>query len=67
MRELESNDESMTKEHVMLWYMELEEHVRYLKEENKELHTEVTDIKESAAHNMSDMLGCAQVVHYDTA
>jgi hypothetical protein len=66
MRELESDDESMTKEHVMLWYRELQEHVRNLKEENKELPTEVIEMKESAARTMSDMLGHAQVVHYMT-
>jgi hypothetical protein len=66
MRELESDDDSMTKEHVMIWYRELQEHVRKLKEENKELRTEVSEMKESAARNTSDMLGRAQVVHYET-
>ena len=35
MRELESDDDSMTKERVMIWYRELQEHVWNLKEENK--------------------------------
>jgi hypothetical protein len=66
MRELESDDDSMTKEHVMIWYRELQEHVRKLKEENKELRTKVSEMKESEARNTSDMLGRAQVVHYET-
>ena len=45
MRELESDDDSMTKEHVVIWYRELQEHVRNLKEENKELCTEVSEMK----------------------
>ena len=66
MRELESDDDSMTKERVVIWYRELQEHARTLKEENKELRTEVSEMKESAARNTSDMLGRAQVVHYET-
>ena len=66
MRELESDDDSMTKEHVVIWYRELQEHVWNLNEENKELRTEVSEMKESAARNTSDMLGRAQVVHYET-
>jgi len=66
MRELESDDDSMTKEHVVIWYRELQEHVRKLKEENKELRTKVREMKESEARNTSDMLGRAQVVHYET-
>jgi K+/H+ antiporter YhaU regulatory subunit KhtT len=41
------------------------EKVRYLKEENKELCAQVLELKESAARNTSDMLGCAQVVHFE--
>jgi hypothetical protein len=49
MHELESDDNSMIKERVVIWCRELQEHVRNLKEENKELRTEVSEMKESAA------------------
>jgi hypothetical protein len=65
-RELESDDESMTKEPVMIWHRELQEHVRKLKEENKELRSDVFEMEESAACNRSDMQGRAQVLHYET-
>jgi hypothetical protein len=50
MRELKSDDDSMTKERVVIWYRELQEHVWNLNEENKELRTEISEMKESAAH-----------------
>jgi hypothetical protein len=59
LRELECDDNGVPKEHLVLWYRELAEKVRYLKEENKELCAEVLEMKESAARNTSDMLGCA--------
>jgi hypothetical protein len=66
MRELESDDDSVTKERVVVWYRDLQEHVRKLMEENKKLRTEVMEMKDSAARNTSDMLGRAQVVHFET-
>jgi hypothetical protein len=66
MCELDSDDESMTRERVMLWYKELQEHMRELMEENKELHNKIMEMKESAAQDTSDMLERAQVVHYET-
>jgi hypothetical protein len=66
LRELECDDDGVPKERLVLWYRELAEMVRYLKEENKELCAEVSELKESAARNMSDMLGRAQVVHFET-
>ena len=64
MDEVESDDESVTKEHIVYLYRGLQEHVRNLQDENRELHTKVSEMKESAARNMSDMLGRAQVVNY---
>jgi hypothetical protein len=66
LRELECDDDGVPKERLVLWYRELAEMVRYLKEENKELCAEVSELKESAARNTSDMLGRAQVVHFET-
>ena len=66
LRELECDDDGVPKERLVLWYRELAEMVRYLKEENKELCAEVLELKESAARNTSDMLGRAQVVHFET-
>jgi hypothetical protein len=66
LRELECDDDGVPKERPVLWYRELAEMVRYLKEENKELCAEVLELKESAARNTSDMLGRAQVVHFET-
>lgn len=66
MRELDSDDEDITKERIMIWYRELQEHARDMTEENKELRNEITEMKESAARNTSEMLGRAQVVHYET-
>jgi hypothetical protein len=65
--ELESDDESNTKEEDLVYLCrELQEQVRNLEEENRELHTEVGEMKERAARNTSDMLGRAQVQHYET-
>jgi hypothetical protein len=66
MDEVESDDESVTKEHIVYLYRGLQEHVRNLQDENRELRTEVSEMKESAARNTSDMLGRAQVVNYET-
>jgi hypothetical protein len=66
MRELDSDDEDITKERIMIWYRELQEHARDMTEESKELRNEITVMKESAARNTSEMLGRAQVVHYET-
>jgi hypothetical protein len=63
---MESDDDSVTKERVVIWYKELQEHVRDLTEENEELRNEIMEMKESAARNTSDMLGRAQVVHFET-
>ena len=49
MHELDSDDDSITKERVMIWYRELQEHVRNMTEENKELRNEISEMKESAA------------------
>jgi hypothetical protein len=65
-RELECDDEDVTKERLVLWYREQAEMVRSLKEENKELCAEVLELKESSERNTIDMLGRAQVVHFET-
>ena len=66
MDEVESDDESVTKEDIVYLCRELQEHVRNLEEENRELCTEVREMKERVARNTSDMLGRAQVQHYET-
>jgi hypothetical protein len=64
MHDLESDDESVTRERIMCWYREIQVHVRNLQEDNEELCTEVAELRESAAHETSEMLGRAQVQHY---
>jgi hypothetical protein len=66
LRELECDDEDVPKERLVIWYREQAEMVRSLKEENKELCAEVLELKESSERNTIDMLGRAQVVHFET-
>jgi hypothetical protein len=63
--DLDSEDESVTKERIMCLYKELQVKVRKMKEENRDLLTTVTEMKESATRETSEMLGRAQVQHYE--
>jgi hypothetical protein len=64
LRDIESDDESITKEHLVLWYRTLQEKLIEMKEENEELRMEITELRESATRETSEMLGRAQVQYY---
>lgn len=60
MNDIESEDESVTKQRLVLWYRKLQERWNNVKKENEELRMEVAELREER----SEMLGRAQVQYY---
>jgi hypothetical protein len=65
MDDVDSDDDEITKEVVIHWFRSLQVHVRNMQRRNETLSREVAELRESAARKTSEMLGCAQVQHYE--
>jgi hypothetical protein len=65
MHDIESEDESITRERIIYWYRELQVNVRNMEKENEELRREVGELRERAACETIEMLGRAQVQYYE--
>jgi hypothetical protein len=65
MDEIQSEDKSLKTEDLIYWVRSLQALVRNMMKRNEELSREVGELKESAAHKRTEMLGCAQVQYYE--